>query len=429
MGRRGRARGARLQLRGQVLRLQRLPLADGGRELQRVLELAHVPGPVVGEERAQRLGREAQRAAGARARTREEEDGDGLDVLSPLAQRRQLDGEHLQPIVEVLAEGAGRHALAQVPVGGGDDTGVGLARRRLADALVAPLLQDAQELHLEVERDVAHLVQEEGAVVGELEPARPVPHGASEGAAHVAEELALQQLAGERGRVHRHERSVAPGRVDMEGARQHLLPGSALAGDEDARLAVLQRLDEAQHARHGGRAAEEPRPGRRLVAGHPGRIVLGRAHDEQVDRVGIAHAVGVVLQRRSRDGEEPRRASLTAQEGAPALALLARQERLAERAPRREQLGPEHRLDGMAGDALRRTGAEQRVELVRDVAHPELRVERHADASERPEGGAHGGEGGIADVGHGRREHRRDLPGPRVRKQGRARRVRRGRRR
>ena len=64
-----------------------------------------------------------------------------------------------------------------------------------ADALEGVLLQDAQELHLEVQRHLADLVEEQRAAVRRLEAAHAVAHRAGERAAHVAEQLALEQLA------------------------------------------------------------------------------------------------------------------------------------------------------------------------------------------------------------------------------------------
>ena len=58
----------------------------------------------------------------------------GLDVLSAIAERRHLDREDAQPVVEVLAEEALRHRARQVPVGRRDDRAVvdrdWLGRRR-----------------------------------------------------------------------------------------------------------------------------------------------------------------------------------------------------------------------------------------------------------------------------------------------------------
>src|SRR5262245_58914062 len=60
------------------------------------------------------------------------------------------------------------------------------------DPLELPLLQEAEQLDLHSQRDVPHLVEEDGPAGRDLEAARPAPHGAREGAPLVAEQLALE---------------------------------------------------------------------------------------------------------------------------------------------------------------------------------------------------------------------------------------------
>ena len=60
------------------------------------------------------------------------------------------------------------------------------------------LLERAQELGLQRERHLADLVEEERAAVGLLEEARRALLGVGERAAHVAEQLALEQRLGHR---------------------------------------------------------------------------------------------------------------------------------------------------------------------------------------------------------------------------------------
>src|SRR5205807_8690091 len=92
----------------------------------------------------------------------------------------------------------GAEGLAQVELRGGDDPHVGSVRGALSDPLERLLLQDAQKLRLEVQRNVADLVEEERAACRQLEAADAVAHGAGERAAHVTEELRLEQFAGQR---------------------------------------------------------------------------------------------------------------------------------------------------------------------------------------------------------------------------------------
>ena len=88
-------------------------------------------------------------------------------VLGAGAQRRHLDVEDVEAVVEVLAELAALHHVLQVAVGGGDDAHVDLLGLGAADRHEGPLLQHAQELDLHGGRHVADLVEEERAAVGD----------------------------------------------------------------------------------------------------------------------------------------------------------------------------------------------------------------------------------------------------------------------
>ena len=79
----------------------------------------------------------------------------------------------------------------------------------LADPLELLLLQHAQQLDLGVERQLAHLVQEQGALVGQLEAPDPALQRAGERALLVAEQLALDHALRDRAAVDLDERPVA----------------------------------------------------------------------------------------------------------------------------------------------------------------------------------------------------------------------------
>ena len=108
-------------------------------------------------------------------------------VIAPLAQGGQVDGEDAQPVKQVGPEPSlGRPSL-QVAVGGRDQPHVG------PDGLVAPepledlVLEQAQDLGLEGQRHVADLVQEERAAAALLELADAAAVGPGEGALLVPE--------------------------------------------------------------------------------------------------------------------------------------------------------------------------------------------------------------------------------------------------
>ena len=95
------------------------------------------------------------------------------DLVAALPERRHRDLDHLEPVVQVLAELAAQHHPFEIAIGGGHDADVGV------DRLVAPelgelrVLEDVQQLGLERGLHLADLVEEDRARVRLLELADP----------------------------------------------------------------------------------------------------------------------------------------------------------------------------------------------------------------------------------------------------------------
>ena len=85
------------------------------------------------------------------------------------AQRRQLDADDVQAVVEILAEEAALHSLLQILMRRRDDAHVDADRRLAADAVELAFGKDAQEPRLQRRRHVADLIEEQRAAVGLLE--------------------------------------------------------------------------------------------------------------------------------------------------------------------------------------------------------------------------------------------------------------------
>ena len=83
---------------------------------------------------------------------------------------------------------------------------------RVAERLDLARLEEAQELRLDVEAEVADLVEVERAAGGGADDAGEVGGGAGERAPAVAEQLAVDQVARDGRAVERHERAVGPRR-------------------------------------------------------------------------------------------------------------------------------------------------------------------------------------------------------------------------
>ena len=145
-----------------------------------------------------------------------------------------MEGNHIQAVEEVFAEPPVRHFLFQVFVGGGNHPRVHLDAAVASQGFDPLLLQHPQHLGLGAQAHIADLVQENRAPVGLLELADLIVGGAGEGSPPVAEELAFDQLVGDGGAVHFHQRLSGPQRAGMQSARHQFFPGAALPVDEHA---------------------------------------------------------------------------------------------------------------------------------------------------------------------------------------------------
>jgi hypothetical protein len=154
-----------------VLHVDHVAVAQDDRALDRVLQLAHVARPAVLQQLVARpLGEALDARVVLLDEPLEEVLGQQQRVAAAQAQRRHLDVDDVEAVVQVLAELALADRLGQVAVGRGDQPHVDLDRLAAADPLERPLLQHAQQLDLQRRRYLADLVEEHGAAVGLLEP-------------------------------------------------------------------------------------------------------------------------------------------------------------------------------------------------------------------------------------------------------------------
>ncbi len=115
----------------------------------------------------------------------------------------------------------------------------------------------AQQLRLERRAHRADLVEEDRAAIGQRELAALAGRRAGERAAHVPEELRLEQGLRNRGAVHLDERHLALRAVIVDRARDHLLAGSGFPRDEDRALRSRDDFGRADDVLHPPAAAHE----------------------------------------------------------------------------------------------------------------------------------------------------------------------------
>ena len=154
------------------------------------------------------------------------------DVLAPLAQRRQIDPQHVQPVdtdrrgtlPSSTSSRSGRFVAATTRT----STLIGCAPPTRVNSRSSSTRSSFTCVR---RRDLADLVEEQRPRVGELEAPEPPLGRAGERALLVAEQLALEQRLRQRADVHGDERLVAPRAERADRARDELLAGAALALD------------------------------------------------------------------------------------------------------------------------------------------------------------------------------------------------------
>ena len=183
------------------------------------------------------------------------------DVFPALLQRGQVDVEDVQAEVEVLAEAPRLDLVLEIPVRGADHPDIHHDLALPTEAAQPLLLEHAEELGLQLDGNLSHLVEEQRAAIRQLPGAEAPLIGPGEGTALVAEHLALDQRGGDGGAVDGDERLFAPGAELVDGAGHHLLAGAALSGDHHARFGGGDLLHQLHCPAHGRRIAHQPDAG------------------------------------------------------------------------------------------------------------------------------------------------------------------------
>jgi hypothetical protein len=110
---------------------------------------------------------------------------------------------------------------------------------------------------LEVGAELAELVEEEGAAAGLLEGAGPARHCTCEGAFDVAEELGLDEVAGDGGAVEDDEGGLAARALLVDGLGDELFACAGAACDEQGDVCGGDALELAEDLTHEEAASDE----------------------------------------------------------------------------------------------------------------------------------------------------------------------------
>src|ERR1700683_374308 len=172
------------------------------------------------------------------------------NIFLALAKRREVDLDSVQTEKEILAKAATGDLHLDVGVRGGEDANVHPASGGRAHAFELARFEGAQELGLEIHRNVCNFIEEERATVGQLETSHAIGFRVGEGALDVTEELAFETAFGQSTGVDGDERAADSGGKNIERARDHFLARAVLAGDEDVRIRRPDSRNQAHHGPH-----------------------------------------------------------------------------------------------------------------------------------------------------------------------------------
>ena len=134
---------------------------------------------------------------------------------------------------------------------GRDQPTIGVPGLGPADPPIDARFDQAQQLDLQRQRNVADLVQEQSATRRRLDQADPAGDGAGERALFVTEELALEQRFRQAGAVDRDERRARAQAGFVGRTRDHLLAGAGFAKEQDRRVRWRDTHYQVEHLEEG----------------------------------------------------------------------------------------------------------------------------------------------------------------------------------
>lgn len=165
------------------------------------------------------------------------------DVVWTCAQRRDLDDEAVDSVVQVRAEAALAHHGPQIPVRRAHEANVDSARRFAAHPTNVPGLQNAKEPRLKSRRQLGDLVQEQRPSMRLLERAAMSLHRTGERTPRVPEELALNQFAWKPTAVEGDERTFVPRPLLVKPTGDVLLANPRFASNQNRPRQLRESID------------------------------------------------------------------------------------------------------------------------------------------------------------------------------------------
>src|SRR5436309_6066940 len=154
------------------------------------------------------------------------------NILAAFAQSRHLDLDNRNSEIKIFAEGAFADHLIEIAVRSTNHSHIYRMWKVGSKTLHGPFLQNAQQLGLQWQREIANLVNKNRSAVGLFKSSAPALAGASKGTALMTEQFIVNQRVGKRANREGHKGLVSARAQLMDSASNHALARATLASDE-----------------------------------------------------------------------------------------------------------------------------------------------------------------------------------------------------
>src|SRR5580765_2692414 len=158
------------------------------------------------------------------------------DVFLSFAKRRYKKWNHVEPVKQIFAEVAARDLFFQILVGRGNHANVDGDGLIAAHRRKALLVESAQDLRLRLQAHVADFIEEKRSPMSPLELAFLVGGSSRKRSFAVSEELALNQVFGNRGAVNFDESLVLAQALRMDRMGHEFLASARFTVDQHAAI-------------------------------------------------------------------------------------------------------------------------------------------------------------------------------------------------
>jgi len=164
---------------------------------------------------------------------------------------------NVQPVKQIFAKFAFAHELREIAIGRTNDTHIHVHSVVAAQPLEASLLQNAKQLGLKAQSQIANLVQKQRGVIRGFDATAPHGEGSSKSPLFMSEELVFNERFGQVGARERYHWASVPGTQLVDRTRQKLLAGARFARYQYVDVAGSDLLRKSEEFLHGrGRAQQ-----------------------------------------------------------------------------------------------------------------------------------------------------------------------------